>query len=117
MHKPLNTIRLAGIGIALLLSPAMVLAQDEAAPEANTPAAAMTPEQEAAMQALPAEKQAALKSWPPETQAYYWSLSPDRQNIFWALADSDKVRLSQMPEPQRESTWAQIESRAKPPQG
>ncbi len=35
--------------------------------------------------------------------------------MFWALSDSDKVALSTMAEPQRESTWAQIETQLKPP--
>jgi hypothetical protein len=115
MHKFLNHFGLAGIDMALVLSPAALLAQDEtapeAAPEAAAPAEAMTPEQGAAMQALPADKQAALKAWPAETQAYYWSLNAERQKMFWALADSDKVALSRMAEPQRESAWAQIEAK------
>jgi hypothetical protein len=118
MHKLLNQFGLAGIGMALVLSPAALLAQDEGAPEdapeAAAPAEAMTPEQDAAMQALPADKQAALKAWPADTQAYYWSLSENRQKMFWALADSDKVALSRMAEPERESTWAQIEARIMP---
>ncbi|HSF12653.1 MAG TPA: hypothetical protein VLA50_06735 [Erythrobacter sp.] len=118
MQKSLNIISLIGIGAALSLSPMMVLAQDETAPEATpeatAPAPEMTPEQDAAMQALPADKQAAIKAWPAETQAYYWSLSADRQNMFWALADSDKVALSRMAEPQRESAWAQIEAKMMP---
>lgn len=118
MHKLLNSFGLAGIGMALALSPAMLLAQEEGVPEsppeAATPTEAMTPEQHAAMQAWPADKQAAFKAWPAETQAYYWSLSAERQMMFWALADSDKVALSRMPEPQRESAWAQIEARVMP---
>jgi hypothetical protein len=118
MHKFLNHFGLAGIGMAFVLSPVAVLAQDETtpetAPQAAAPAEAMTREQDAAMQALPADKQAALKAWPAETQAYYWSLSAERQKMFWALADSDKVALSRMAEPERESAWAQIEARVMP---
>lgn len=118
MQKSLNKISLISIGAALALTPMMVLAQDETAseakPEATAPAPEMTPEQDAAMQALPADKQAAIKAWPAETQAYYWSLSADRQKMFWALADSDKVALSRMAEPQRESAWAQIEAKMMP---
>lgn len=74
-------------------------------------------EQEAMMQSWPADRQAGFKAWPAETQSYFWSLNQQRQEIFWALSDSDKVTLSQMPEAQRESTWAQIESRVTPPRG
>ena len=86
----------------------------------DAPATAAAPpaaEQDAMMQSWPADRQAAYKAWPAETQTYFWSLNPQRQEIFWALSDSDKVTLSKMPEAQRESTWAQIESRVTPPRG
>jgi hypothetical protein len=115
----MNIIALTGLAAAVAVMPAAAVSQDEMAPdtptEAATQAEPMTPEQDAAMQAWPAEKQAAFKVWPKETQAYYWSLSDERQKMFWALSDSDKVRLSTMAEPQRESSWAQIESRLKAP--
>lgn len=85
--------------------------------EAAAPATGMTPDQEAAMQTWPADKQSAFRLWPADTQAYFWSLTDEREAMFWSLSDSDKVALSQMPEPQRESVWAQIETRAAPPQG
>jgi hypothetical protein len=110
MHKFLNKCGFATIAMTLCLTPAMVAAQEadatETPPEAGAPAAGLTAEQEAEMQ-----------SWPTETQVYYQSLSPERQALFWALSDSDKVTLSNMPEPQRESTWAQIESRTAPSEG
>jgi hypothetical protein len=114
MHKSLNTIALAGLVAAVALTPAAAFTQDDMATEPSAPTAAMAPEQEAAMQSWPAEKQAAFKAWPAETQAYYWSLSAERQKMFWALSDSDKVALSTMAEPQRESIWAQIEARLMP---
>lgn len=118
MHKFLNNVALAGSCLALALTPAMVIAQDDtgaAEPEATAPKAAMTSEQDAAMQSWPAEQRTAFKLWPAETQAYLWSLTEARQKLFWVLADSDKVALSRMAEPQRESVWAQIESRAAAP--
>lgn len=118
MHKFLNNVALAGSSLALALTPAMIVAQDDtgaATPEAAAPKAAMTPNQDAAMVSWPAEQRAAFKLWPAETQAYFWSLTKERQKLFWALADSDKVALSRMAEPQRESVWAQIESRAAAP--
>ncbi len=118
MHKLLNNVALAGAALSLALTPAMINAQDDtgaAAPEAAAPKAAMTPEQDAAMQSWPAEQRTVFKLWPAETQAYFWSLTEARQKLFWALADSDKVALSRMTEPQRESVWAQIESRASAP--
>ncbi|MDP5102889.1 MAG: hypothetical protein NWP98_03090 [Erythrobacter sp.] len=116
MHKSLNISALVGVAAAFALTPAVTAAQDNTEPEAAETTAAMTPEQEAMMQAWPADQQAAFKLWPAETQEYYWSLSAARQKMFWALSDSDKVALSTMAEPQRESTWAQIESRLMSPQ-
>lgn len=72
----------------------------------------------AAPQALtPADQEAAIKTWPRETQAYYQSLSEERQKMFWALTDTDKVRLSNLPDAQKETAWAQIESQIKGSQG
>ncbi len=61
----------------------------------------------------PEQQQAAMASWPTETQTYYQSLTEDRQKMFWALSDTDKVRLSQLPEEQREVAWGQIEAQVK----
>jgi hypothetical protein len=121
MHKSLKIFALAAAGTALSAIPFSLAAQEKApadppanAPaEASAPAPAMTAAQEAAMQAWPADKQQAFKAWPAETQEYFWSLSQERQKMFWALSDSDKVALSQMAEPQRESVWAQIEARTR----
>ena len=85
-----------------------------ASPATTPPLAA---EQDTMMQSWPADRQASFKAWPTETQSYFWSLNQQRQEMFWALSDSDKVTLSQMPEAQRESTWAQIESQITPPRG
>jgi hypothetical protein len=84
---------------------------DTAAPPAQTDA---PPEAMAGKVMTPEQQQAAIAKWPADTQTYYQSLSEDRQKMFWALSDNDKVTLSQMPEEQRESVWAQIESRVKP---
>lgn len=116
MHKSLNKFVLCGAAAALALTPAMAAAQDGAMSEGAQEAAATTSDDPRIAQ-LPADKQEAFKAWPQETQDYYWSLAPDRQQMFWALSDSDKVKLSQMPEEQRESVWAQIETRAAPSQG
>lgn len=117
MHTFLNTVALVGVASALSITPTLVVAQDgtataapEAAVSATVPAAVMTPEQDAAIQAWPDEQQAAFKLWPAETQVYYWTLTADRQKMFWALSDNDKVALSAIEEPQRESIWAQIET-------
>ncbi len=63
------------------------------------------------------EQQAAVATWPAETQTYYQSLTEERKKMFWALSDADKVRLSQLPEDQREVAWGQIESQIKSSQG
>lgn len=71
-------------------------------------------EQQSLIEAWPAEKKASFKHWPAKTQEYFWSLRPQRQNMFWTLADSDKVKLSNKPEQQHESIWAQIEAQMDP---
>ncbi len=65
----------------------------------------------------PADQQAAIKSWPAETQSYYKSLTTERQDMFWSLTDSDKIRLSKMPEAQRDAAWTQIEAQIAPTKG
>jgi len=120
MHKFLKNIALGGMAAALACTSGLAAAQDDAvpaAPDATAPTAILNPDQEAAMQAWPADQQASFKTWPAETQAYFWSLTAERQKMFWALSDGDKVTLSNMPEPQRESTWAQLESRINPSEG
>lgn len=113
MHKSMKKLVLAGAAVTFALTPAMVAAQDMSAPDAATDPAAPAAEtmaEDPRMTSLPADKQDAIKAWPAETQTYYWSLTQERQQMFWALSDADKVTLSKMPEAQRESTWAQIES-------
>lgn len=120
MHKYLNTFALTGAALGLALTPAMVAAQDEVAaetmPEATAPAEDATAA-DARLAALPADKQAQVLAWPEATQEYYWALTAERQELFWLLADEDKVRLSQLPEEQQGSAWAQIESLPRPSQG
>lgn len=65
----------------------------------------------------PAEQDAAIASWPAETQTYYRSLDDERKKMFWALSDTDKVRLSQLPEDQRETAWNQIKAQFKNSKG
>lgn len=130
MHKSVNRFALAGVVAAITLLPAAAGAQDEKPPydtpdtatkadtdtATGTQAAAPSPDMDARMQSWPADQRAAFQLWPAATQAYFWSLTEARQAMFWALPDSDKVRLSAMAEPQRESIWAQIEaSTAQPP--
>ncbi len=132
MRKSLKPLGLASAAAMLALAPTIASAQNAALPgtaPSTAPADAATetasdaagtapppaPTGSRAGQTMtPDQQQAAIATWPAETQAYYQSLSEARQKMFWALPDSDKVRLSQMPEEQRESVWAQIESRVKP---
>lgn len=131
MHKQLNELSLVGMAGALALTPALASAQQTAAPSTppgttmpqSPPMAQTMPErqkstpdaeQKSMMKSWPADKQAAFKQWPAETQSYFWSLPPQRQNMFWALTDADKVKLSTMPEQQRETVWAQIEAQLAP---
>lgn len=63
--------------------------------------------------ATPEQRQAAMKTWPSETLAFYEGLTAERQEMFWALTDTDKVRLSKLPDAQKELAWAQIEAQIK----
>ncbi|WP_143738200.1 hypothetical protein [Erythrobacter donghaensis] len=104
----------------------MAVAQEETesmppveAPATEMPADAQpteTADQDPRLASLPAEKQEAVKAWPPATQDYFWSLSDERKELFWRLSDPDKVRLSELPEEQQASAWAQIESMKAPSQ-
>lgn len=60
--------------------------------------------------ATPEQRQAAMKTWPSETLAFYEGLTAERQEMFWALTDTDKVRLSKLPDAQKELAWTQIEA-------
>ena len=60
----------------------------------------------------PADKQASYDAWPEETQTYYWTLSAERQDLFWLLPVEDRVLLTSMSGPERESAWLVIEQRA-----
>ncbi|WP_086617324.1 hypothetical protein [Erythrobacter tepidarius] len=115
MHKSLTIFALAGAGLIFAALPAALCAQTEAPAEGVPSAEPMTAEQEAVIATWPADRQQAFKAWPSQTQSYFWSLSEARRELFWALPDSDKVALSQMAEAQRESVWAEIEARTRPP--
>lgn len=122
MHKYWKILRVVGTGVAFALTPMITVAQDqggaalapESAQQAADPTMSMAPEQGAETQVWPADKQSAFKQWPANTQSYFWTLTKERQTMFWVLSDSEKVSISTMKELQRESVWAQIESRIKP---
>jgi hypothetical protein len=91
---------------------------DPAMPPTDSDTATTTePTQTPAPGTAPIDKQAAIDSWPAETRDYYQALPSERQEMFWALSDSDKVRLSQLPDEQKDAAWAQIEAQVKPPRG
>jgi hypothetical protein len=143
MHKSFKHFALAGAAMALAITPALAEAQDQASPEAGMPTGTGVPPTNAADTATTpptnpdsaapdttgtptappaaapplsqADRDAAIKAWPPETQAYYQSLGEERQRMFWALSDTDKVRLSKLPDAQKEVAWTQIESQVTPP--
>ena len=75
----------------------------------------LTPEQKAEFDTWPPDQQYAYETWPAETKAYYWSLAPERQMMFWRLSDEDKIALTAMTGPERDSAWQQIESSASEP--
>ncbi len=89
--------------------PVIVQAGTEASPD-------MSAEQRAEFSSWPSEQQAQYELWPAETQGYYWTLPRPRQILFWQLSDEDKIALTAMTGPERDSAWSQIEQRAvKPP--
>ena len=95
---------------------APVSASDQDAPSASAPSSPeLTGEQQATFDSWPSEQQAQYELWPSETQTYYWELSPPRQAMFWQLADSDKIALTAMTGPERDSAWEQIEARSAAP--
>lgn len=129
MHKSFKNIGLSSAALALVMAPAALMAQDAAtAPSMPDAATTATPPPtettESAAPGAPAakiltaeEQEAAIATWPAETQSYYRSLDEERQKMFWALTDADKVRLSQLPEEQRELAWGQIKAQIKASQG
>lgn len=161
MHKSLKNLGLASAAMALVMAPAVAVAQDQTAPDATmdptapaqpgtdtmtppttpptAPSDTTTETYPDAVEGTPqgtttdsataptevpgpqtiteVEQQAAIATWPAETQSYYQSLPQERQQMFWALTDADKVRLSQLPEEQRELAWGQIEAQLTPSQG
>lgn len=91
------------------------LAAQEPPPEgAPGGAVALSPEQKAAFDTWPPDRQMAYETWPSETKAYFWSLNEKRQNIFWRLTDDDKIALTAMTGPERDTAWERIEARAYP---
>ncbi|MEP3051482.1 MAG: hypothetical protein ABJP48_00695 [Erythrobacter sp.] len=72
----------------------------------------LTPDQSATYDTWPPDQQVAYDTWPLETRGYYWSLAPDRQELFWRLSNEDRVLITAMTGPERESAWQSIEARA-----
>lgn len=62
-----------------------------------------------------AEQRAAYDRWLAAVKDYFWTLPPQRQQLFFRLSDSDKLAIVGMSAGDRESAWAKVESRAKPP--
>ena len=117
-------IYLAGVALATL--GVVIGAPGTAGQEAPPPGAAPidqidppAPER----QAMPAEAQTeydgwapdqklAYDAWPAETQAYYWTLEPHQKALFWRLSDQDKIAITAMTGPERDTAWKMIEERA-----
>lgn len=118
MHISSKTFALAGAAMALAMTPAIAGAQDGATSDgaAQDTAASMLQTAPAPQILTPADQEQAMLAWPPATQEYYKALTAERQQMFWALTDKDKVRLSALPEQQRETAWAQIAAQF-PPRG
>ncbi len=109
MRTQLSTLVLP-VASALIFSHALPgLAQE---PLTTITVPASEAEQKEIYNTWPADKQASYDSWPEETQAYYWTLSAERQDLFWLLPVEDRVLLTSMSGPERESAWLVIEQRA-----
>lgn len=76
------------------------------------------PMAEAEVKTWPQDRQEAYSVWSAATKDYFWSLAPERQELFWRLRDTDRQRVSQMGEAEREQAWQVIErqAQASPPQ-
>ncbi|WP_108787623.1 hypothetical protein [Erythrobacter sp. Alg231-14] len=119
-------IYLFGVAIATV---ALIATAPVAAARSTSVATAETPlqldgsaggktdeEQTAEYESWSSEKQAQYDLWPAETQQYFWTLSPRRQMLFWQLTDQDKIALTAMTGPERDTAWGRIEARAVRPQ-
>ncbi len=111
-------IYLCGVAIATLglVAAAPGIAQDDGAAAMAEPAE-MSAEQQAQFESWPVDQQTAYELWPPETKSYYWSLAPEQQELFWRLTDEDKIALTAMTGPERDSAWEQLQARASTPPG
>ncbi|GMN03623.1 hypothetical protein [Erythrobacter sp. MTPC3] len=115
-------IYLAGIAVvtAGFVLGAPATAQEGAPPPGTAPidevspsdTGAVPPEFQGEYDTWPPDQKAAYDMWPSSTQEYYWSLPPERQSLFWRLTDEDKISLTAMTGPERESAWESLEGRA-----
>lgn len=112
-HLYLFAVAIATFGV---VAHAPVSAKSQDAPSAAAPSSPeLSGEQQAQFDSWPSAQQAQYELWPSETQSYYWELSPPRQTLFWQLADGDKIALTAMTGPERDSAWEQIEARSAAP--
>ncbi|QUL38463.1 hypothetical protein [Erythrobacter sp. JK5] len=98
----------ASLAASAALAPTTLSAQDDLPGEEVS----LTAEQQAEYDGWPPDMQSAYMTWPNETKGYYWSLTPERQGLFWRLSDDDKLALTAMTGPERDTAWQNIEARA-----
>lgn len=111
----LSHLYLFGVAIATfgLVAAAPIAALEQDAPSSSAPhSPKLSAEEQAEFDSWSSEQQAQYQVWPAETQSYYWELSASRQGLFWQLTDDQKIALTAMTGPERDATWAGIESRA-----
>ena len=108
-HYALLAVAVATLGY-IAIAPSLAHAAMQEEPERLVLAdPELGPEQQAAFDSWTPQQQIEYAAWPAETKSYYWTLTPTRQALFWALADSEKIALTAMTGPERETKWERIE--------
>ncbi|MCK0128092.1 hypothetical protein [Erythrobacter sp. F6033] len=114
-HIYLTGVALATFGVVLAAPAAAqdtdTAPIDEVAPDSSAPGD-LTAEQRAEYDSWAPDQKFAYDAWPVETKSYYWTLSPAQQGLFWKLSDQDKIALTAMTGPERDSAWQMIEERS-----
>lgn len=77
---------------------------------AAMPTTDITPAQRMQYDSWSAQERSTYDGWAADHQAYFWALPPQRQSIYWRLSEADRATIAAMPDPDRETAWARVES-------
>jgi hypothetical protein len=133
--KMIKTLLTSAATLAFLSVPAIVSAQDAAAPvnshemtrtgsgpvssgghaaipETGAPFK-MTQAEQTTYSSWPAQEQSDYNSWDASTQEYYWSLNDQQQHGYWALSPDQRGMIYKMSPDQRDKAWQSIAAQMK----